>query len=242
MLHQSDSPSSATTPSSQPGIQIVEPSMPSEDASFKRVRSKDGTDFIVADQALCKDSARLAGRAKSLCNTHKEELQCQVFIWPKRSLVPKTLRMSDQQARAIAAYYIRSSDRQHECFRAIQNGHEGSGYGECGKTSVDFEDAVNAWHECKQSVLSQLRAPSTAEFTDDTAGRHVFLEEKKGNPIQRAIGLVGDWEFGFTHYIVQGEVDAQNAFGTRLRSRFECSVTRTKDDRWMVMKARILTR
>jgi hypothetical protein len=184
----------------------------------------------------------LAGRAKKLCNTHNDELQCEVFIWPKRLLIPKTLRMSDKQARAMAAYYVRSSNKQHECFRVIQDGHEGSGSGDCGKTSVEVDEAVNAWHECKQSVLGQLRAPSTAEFVDDTAYHHVFLENKKGNPVQRAIDLVGDWEFGFTHYIVQGEVDAQNAFAARLRSPFECSVTRTKDDRWMVMKARIFKR
>ncbi len=237
-----DSLSSATSPSAQPGIQLAEPSMPAEDASFKRVRSKDGTDFVVADQALCNDSSRLAGRAKNLCKTHKDELQCEVFIWPKGSLLPKTLRMSNKQARAMAAYYVRSSNRQHECFRGIKDGHEGSSFGECGKTSVEVDEAVNAWHECKQSILGQLRAPSTAEFVDDTAHHHVFLEKKKGNPVQQAIGLVGDWEFGFTHYIVQGEVDAQNAFAARLRSPFECSVTRTKDDRWMVMKARIFTR
>jgi hypothetical protein len=150
--------------------------------------------------------------------------------------------MSDKQARAMAAYYVRSSNKQHECFRVIREGHEGSGSGECGKTSVEVDEAVNAWHECKQSILGQLRAPSTAEFVDDTAYHHVFLEKKKGNPVQLASGLVGDWEFGFTHYIVQGEVDAQNAFAARLRSPFECSVTRTKDDRWMVMKARIFTR
>jgi hypothetical protein len=239
---QSTSPSSNTEPFPGTGIPLPDPSTPAEDAAFKRVRSKDGIDLVVADQALCNDGSRLAGRAKNLCNAHKDELQCQVFIWPKASLVPKTLRVSDRQARAMVAYYVRSSNRQHECFRMLRDGHEEGGSGECGKTSVAVDEAVNAWDICKHKVLGLLRAPSTAEFVDDTAYHHVFLEKKTGNQVQLAIGIVGDWEFGFTNYIVQGEVDAQNAFGAKLRSPFECSVTRTKEDRWMVMKARILTR
>lgn len=73
--------------------------------------------------------------------------------------------------------------------------------------------------------------------------RHVFLAKAKGRTAaRRKAAIAADQAFGFTHLLVDGEVDAQNAFGAKLRSSFECEVTRTKDDRYMVMSARISSR
>lgn len=234
-----NSSSSAPAPLAVP---LIAPGTPPEDASFKLANSKNAMAFVVVDQALGKNLLALRARAWNFCEVRRPQSQCLVLMWPKQSLVPKTARVSDRQARAMVAYYVRSSDKMHDCLQLVRNGSEEENAGECGSPAVGFEAEVNAWEACKQRVLAQLRAPSTAEFLDDSGIHHVFREKMTGNPAQKAVSLEARWEFGFTHYIVQGEVDAQNAFGAKLRSPFECSVTRTKEDRWMVMKARIFTR
>jgi hypothetical protein len=128
---------------------------------------------------------------------------------------------------------------------AIKDGRERAAEQPTNPDEVSIDVAVNAWHECTQSVLARLKAPSTAEFLDeDRAYHHVFLKKKPKPKSKKAAELAARVarEFGFTDYIVQGEVDAQNGFGAKIRSSFECAVTRTKDNRYMVMSTHVSSR
>ncbi|EYR62157.1 hypothetical protein N866_11165 [Actinotalea ferrariae CF5-4] len=68
---------------------------------------------------------------------------------------------------------------------------------------TDFE----ARAQCETWLLDQLRAPSTADFSD---------VEVTGGP--------ASWE-------VEGSVDAENGFGAMLRSRWTCDI-RLDGDTW----------
>jgi hypothetical protein len=235
---------SANTSSAPPSFAAphVAPGTLPEDSTFKRANSKDAMDFVVVAEALGNDLSALRARAWNFCDARRSTSGCLVLMWSKQSMIPRSARVSGRQAGALVAYFVRSADRAHDCLQLFRDGIEKEYAGDCGSSSVDIEAQVNAWEACKQRVLSQLRAPSTAEFVDDRAAHHVYREKLSGNAVQKAVSLEASWAFGFTHYIVQGEVDAQNAFGAKLRSPFECSVTQTKQDRWMVMKARIFNR
>ncbi len=56
---------------------------------------------------------------------------------------------------------------------------------------------------CKQSISARLKAPSTAEWSFKEAGR---------------------WRNHPGYFLVRYSVDAQNSFGAKLRSNFECEV------------------
>lgn len=78
------------------------------------------------------------------------------------------------------------------------------------------EDARGtAIQKAEDTVSAQLRAPSTADFG-----------------ISRATQKGCDWT-------VSGEVDAQNAFGGTVRSRFEVRLRRATDDIWLPLEVRI---
>jgi hypothetical protein len=68
-----------------------------------------------------------------------------------------------------------------------------------------FHDVL-AERACERYVAAQLKAPSTAEFTDT---------EATGIGAQRT---------------VSGSVDAQNGFGAMIRSSFTCDVELTQDE------------
>lgn len=75
----------------------------------------------------------------------------------------------------------------------------------------------SAWENSKKFVLDRLKAPATAEFGPfDDPDTTVFQE--KDNPC------------GF---VVRGNVDAQNAYGAKLRSRYAVIVNyHIKDGSW----------
>lgn len=99
------------------------------------------------------------------------------------------------------------------------------------KPSISIEDQVNSWHLCKQYVLLRLRAPSTAEFIDDDgSGRHVFLDADPSKAEKKLATKLAAKGVLVKYLLVQGEVDSQNGFGARLRSKFECSIQRLGDD------------
>ena len=70
---------------------------------------------------------------------------------------------------------------------------------------------ADAYYACEEFVRRALKAPSTAQF----AG-------------QRASAIIAS-DGGYLIYL---SVDAQNAYGARLRSRFLCSVRRQGDAGW----------
>lgn len=76
------------------------------------------------------------------------------------------------------------------------------GYG-AGATA---DGAVKA---CHKDVETRLKSPRSAEYADETT-------EKVGD---------GKW-------VVKGSVDADNAFGASLRSRYECTAHSGDGDHW----------
>jgi hypothetical protein len=68
-----------------------------------------------------------------------------------------------------------------------------------------------ARRRCLDLVTAQLRAPGTAAFVED------------------AISVTQQGESGF---LVDGQVDAENGFGAKIRSRFFCFLTRQPDGQW----------
>ena len=68
------------------------------------------------------------------------------------------------------------------------------------------DDKTKVWVLAKKEVTNQLKSPSSAKFPSKDKGRILDLNDE---------------------YIVTGYVDAQNSFGTTIRSKF--SVTFTKD-------------
>lgn len=78
----------------------------------------------------------------------------------------------------------------------------------------------DAWLMAEQFVKDRLRSPSTAEFR----GKGLFGESQDYRQCVR--------DLGGNRYRVAGWVDAQNAFGATLRSRFTCTLRSTGGDRW----------
>lgn len=92
-------------------------------------------------------------------------------------------------------------------------------------------DPYAMWGLCKENVKARLRAPSTAEFVDDSIldmQSHVFHDLRKHKTAN--------------DYLVKGQVDSQNGFGARLRSVYECSITWTGGERYLVRFTHVFTR
>lgn len=70
----------------------------------------------------------------------------------------------------------------------------------------DTQQAIRA---CEKSVEGQLKAPATAQFSQETT-------DSNG-----------------PGYHVEGAVDAQNSFGALVRSRWTCESKRTNDGTWI---------
>lgn len=97
------------------------------------------------------------------------------------------------------------------CF--LDSGYDG-GDGETGSGSSSgrYVHSSMAWSTCKDAVRSKLKAPSTAKFAP--------LTEVKGGP--EASDKQGVW-------ILNGHVDAENAFGAKLRKNAVCKLKKTGD-------------
>jgi hypothetical protein len=91
---------------------------------------------------------------------------------------------------------------------------------------IGFEIRTEAWELCKKDVLRRLKAPATAEFVDEDRGyKRVFIEDllAKAPPRKRKKFEAVDKKLGVKeHLLVQGSVDAQNSFGAKLRTSFDC--------------------
>lgn len=71
---------------------------------------------------------------------------------------------------------------------------------------------IEATVACEDFVKTALKAPSTANFDNETATGPVA-----GHPAR---------------YIVVGTVDAQNSFGAQLRNNFGCTAEKQGDGQW----------
>ena len=69
-------------------------------------------------------------------------------------------------------------------------------------------DGYDAWYKCKNDVLSQLKAPSTASFQR-------FSDNDAKTTLRNEDTL---------HFDVTVTVDAQNSFGAMLRKGYDCQV------------------
>ncbi len=76
----------------------------------------------------------------------------------------------------------------------------GSAVKGCGGSSGQDDGSASATAGCEELVKDRLKAPSTAEFSGESAD-----------------GSAGS-------YTVTGDVDSQNSFGAMLRSHFTCTV------------------
>lgn len=70
-------------------------------------------------------------------------------------------------------------------------------------------ESVECKVECQLAVQDRLKSPSTASFTSSS------MWETRAEPPQTKVG---------SRWWVFGEVDAQNSFGTPIRTRFGCEL------------------
>lgn len=83
----------------------------------------------------------------------------------------------------------------------------------CGSKPTPKEgDKYGAIVVCEDFVKDRLKAPSTAEFTDE-----------------QATLIAGTWT-------VNGKVDADNAFRAKIRESFACVVKHTGNDKYNLVK------
>ncbi len=73
----------------------------------------------------------------------------------------------------------------------------------------DTRDDIAAEVMCEEFVKDKLKAPSTAEFTDQDAT-----------------------STGQQRWDVTGAVDSQNGFGAMIRSTYRCDIRYLGDDQW----------
>ena len=100
---------------------------------------------------------------------------------------------------------------------------------------IGFTARTEAWELCKKDILGRLKAPASAEFVDEDHGyKRVFIEDAiaKAPKGKRKKLQAVDKQFGVkAHLLVQGDVDAQNSFGAKLRTSFDCRFLQLSDDR-----------
>lgn len=77
------------------------------------------------------------------------------------------------------------------------------------------DPSIGATVACEQFVKDRLKAPSTADFSDENA---------------QASG---------SRYIVSGKVDAENSFGAKLRNTFLCTVEQQPDKQWHLVDVQL---
>lgn len=87
-------------------------------------------------------------------------------------------------------------------------------------------EAINAWVMAQEFVKDQLKSPGSADFGS------AFRDYQK--PIEH-VQMLGDKK-----YLVTGWVDAQNAFGAKLRSDFSVTIQDVGNERWKVLEGPIL--
>jgi hypothetical protein len=73
----------------------------------------------------------------------------------------------------------------------------------------DTPTDTDARFACRQFVEDRLKAPATADFTDETVT-----------------------SLGGERFEVTGSVESQNSFGTTMRSDYECDLRYNGDERW----------
>jgi hypothetical protein len=95
---------------------------------------------------------------------------------------------------------------------AILGSLSGKGGSSSASPERDQNSAVAAWTMCEEFVKRQLRAPATADFP---WGYDQFTRRESDSV-----------------WVVTSYVDAQNAFGAKIRNNFVCRVRWTGGDNW----------
>lgn len=84
-----------------------------------------------------------------------------------------------------------------------------SGGGDAKPKGPDYGDEIGAKVICQQFVERQLKAPSTAKYSDERVTAH-----------KKAL------------WTVLGNVDSENSFGATIRNRYFCQAKHIKGDTW----------
>lgn len=82
------------------------------------------------------------------------------------------------------------------------------------KNDAPKDHSTMAYLKAQRFIKDQLRSPSSAEFPGLMSGEWRVITLEDGT------------------YVASGWVDAQNAFGVTVRSRWTCHVQRLGDDAW----------
>lgn len=85
----------------------------------------------------------------------------------------------------------------------------------------DSAGRVQSYAECKDAVSAQLLAPSEAEFASLILGDATAEKRSDGT------------------FFVRSFVDSPNAFGTKVRTQFTCTVATDGKDTWKVVDVKI---
>lgn len=80
----------------------------------------------------------------------------------------------------------------------------------------DREDGIMAEIMCEEFVKDRLKAPATAEFSN-----------------QRAESI------GDQRWDVTGTVDSENSFGALIRSNYRCDIRYVGDDKWRAKTVKV---
>lgn len=86
---------------------------------------------------------------------------------------------------------------------------------------VERPSKVSAWIMSQEFVKQNLKSPSTADFGS------VFGDFQSYEDV---VTVLHDGRF-----VVKAWVDAENAFGATLRSRFTCVIEHVGNDRWRLV-------
>lgn len=82
----------------------------------------------------------------------------------------------------------------------------------CGGVDTSRDEEYAAKSACRHFVDLQLKAPSTADYTDETATRD----------------SAGGWH-------CTGNVDAENSFGAKIRNAYSVTVEKRADEKWYIV-------
>lgn len=80
----------------------------------------------------------------------------------------------------------------------------------------DVEDDIAAEVMCEEFVKDRLKAPATAEFSDQHAE-----------------------SIGEQRWDVTGSVDSENSFGALIRSSYRCDIRYLGDDQWRAKTVKV---
>jgi hypothetical protein len=107
------------------------------------------------------------------------------------------------------------------------NTHETSGPSSSNRAESSSPDKISAWVMAQHFVEARLKSPGTAEYGSVWGGTYQ-------SPDDCVMSL------GKNRYEVRGWVDAQNAFGAKMRSKFIVRLEYLGNEKWRLTEEPIL--